>query len=171
MAIRPYLKKMPKIDRTAYVEESAEIIGDVRIGKNSSIWNCAVLRGDMHYIRIGENTSVQDNSVLHGTATEFPTIVGNNVSIGHNAIVHGCIIGNNCLIGMGSIILEGAAIGDWCIIGAGAVVTEGKKIPEGSIVLGIPGKPVAKVTARHRERITRNWKAYVRLKDTYMSGV
>lgn len=171
MAIRSYMGKMPKIDRTAYVEKSAEIIGDVRIGKNSSIWNGTVLRGDMHYIKIGKNTSVQDNSVLHGTATKFPTIVGDSVSIGHNAIVHGCVIGDNCLIGMGSIILEGAEIGDWCIIGAGAVVTEGKKIQDGSIVLGVPGKPVAKVTARHRERITRNWKAYVRLKDTYMRGV
>ncbi len=171
MTICEYNGKKPRIDPSAYIADRTDIIGDVTIGKDSSIWYGVVLRGDMHYIKIGKNTSVQDNSVMHGTATKYPTVVGNNVSIGHGAIVHGCTIGNNCLIGMGSIILEGAVIGDWCIIGAGAVVTEGKKIPEGNIVLGIPGKPVAKVTARHRERITKNWKAYVRLKDTYMGGV
>lgn len=167
MPIRSYQGKKPKIDKTAYVEKSAQLIGDVRIGKNSSIWNGAVLRGDMHYIKIGNNSSVQDNSVMHGTLTKFPTIVGDNVSIGHGAIVHGCVIGDNCLIGMGSIILEGAEVGDWCIIGAGAVVTEGARIPSGSIVIGIPGKVVKQVTEEHKIRITRNWKNYVRLKGTY----
>jgi carbonic anhydrase/acetyltransferase-like protein (isoleucine patch superfamily) len=168
MPIRKYQGKSPKIDKTAYVEESAEVIGDVQIGKDSSIWNGVVLRGDMHYIRIGKNSSVQDNSVLHGTLSQYPTIVGDNVSIGHNAIVHGCVIGDNCLIGMGSIILEGAKVGNWCIIGAGAVVTEGAKIPSGSIVLGVPAKVVRKVTAGHKRRITRNWQAYVKLKNTYL---
>jgi carbonic anhydrase/acetyltransferase-like protein (isoleucine patch superfamily) len=82
--------KKPKIHPTAYVAETAEIIGDVTLGRNSSIWNGAILRGDMHYIKIGKNSNVQDNSILHGTANKFPTIVGDNVSIGHNAIVHGC---------------------------------------------------------------------------------
>ncbi|MDE1834805.1 MAG: gamma carbonic anhydrase family protein, partial [Candidatus Micrarchaeota archaeon] len=115
-------------------------------------------------------SNVQDNSVMHGTANKYPTIVGDNVSVGHNAIVHGCIVGNNCLIGMGAIILEGAEIGDWCIIGAGAVVPEMAKIPSGSIVLGIPGKVARKVTKDHRARITRNWKVYVELKNNYMKG-
>jgi carbonic anhydrase/acetyltransferase-like protein (isoleucine patch superfamily) len=168
MSIRKHEGKTPIIDSTAYIEKSAEIIGDVRIGEDSSIWNGTVLRGDTNYIRIGRNSSVQDNSVLHGTASKYPTIVGNNVSIGHGAIVHGCIIGNNCLIGMGSIILEGAEIGDWCIIGAGAVVTEGAKIPSGSIALGVPARVMTKVTKNHRLRITRNWKNYVKLKNTYL---
>ncbi len=168
MPIRGYLGKKPQIHDTAYVEDSAMVIGDVRIGRDSSIWNGAVLRADMHYIKIGKNTSIQDNSVLHGTAGKFPTIVGDNVSIGHNAIVHGCVVGDNCLIGMGSIILEGARIGNWCIIGAGAVVTEGARVPSNSIVLGIPGKVARNVTPLHRSRITRNWKAYVRLKETYL---
>ncbi len=168
MSIRGYLGKKPIIHKTAYIEENATIIGDVEIGKDSSIWNGAVLRGDLHYIKIGKNTNVQDNAVLHGTADYYPTIVGDNVSIGHNAIVHGCIIGKNCLIGMGSIILEGAIIGDWCIIGAGAVVTEKVKISNNSIVLGIPGKPVNKITVAHKVRITRNWKAYVALKNSYL---
>jgi carbonic anhydrase/acetyltransferase-like protein (isoleucine patch superfamily) len=168
MSIRKYQGKKPRIDLTAYVEKSSQIIGDVQIGRDSSIWNGAALRGDMHYIRVGRNTSVQDNAILHGTASKYPTIVGDNVSIGHGAIVHGCVIGNNCLIGMGSIILEGAVIGDWCIVGAGAVVTEGARIPNGSVVLGVPGKIIEKVTNEHKKRITRNWQAYVRLKNTYM---
>jgi carbonic anhydrase/acetyltransferase-like protein (isoleucine patch superfamily) len=168
MTICEYNGKKPRIDPSAYIADRTDIIGDVTIGKDSSIWYGVVLRGDMHYIKIGKNTSVQDNSVMHGTATKYPTVVGNNVSIGHGAIVHGCTIGNNCLIGMGSIILEGAVIGDWCIIGAGAVVTEGAVIPSGSIVLGVPGKIVRRVTEDHRTRITRNWKNYVTLKDKYM---
>ncbi|MDE1860537.1 MAG: gamma carbonic anhydrase family protein [Candidatus Micrarchaeota archaeon] len=168
MAIREYLALKPKINPTAYIEKTAEIIGDVRIGMDSSVWNGAVLRGDMHFIEIGRNSSVQDNAVMHGTENKYPTIVGDNVSIGHGAIVHGCTIGDNCLIGMGSIILEGAVIGDWCIIGAGALVTEGARVPKGSIVLGVPGKVVKKVTKAHKDRITRNWQNYVKLKNSYM---
>lgn len=167
MPVREYRGKGPTIDPTSYIEASATIIGDVTVGKNSSIWDGAVLRGDMHYIRIGRNSNVQDNSVLHGTARKYPTIVGDNVSIGHSAIVHGCIIGNNCLIGMGSVILEGVEIGDWCIVGAGAVITEGTKVPSGSIALGIPAKIKTGITRNHKERITRNWREYVRLKNSY----
>ena len=160
----------PKIDKSAFVAYTATLIGDVRIGKNSSIWYGTILRGDMNYIQIGRNSNVQDNSVLHGTADKYPTIIGDNVSIGHNAIVHGCRIGNNCLIGMGSIILEGATIGDWCIIAAGAVVLEGEKIPPNSIVVGIPAHPKAAIEERHKERITYNWKEYVKLKERYLAG-
>ncbi|HLC59781.1 MAG TPA: gamma carbonic anhydrase family protein [archaeon] len=160
--------KSPKIHKTAFVAPTAELIGDVRIGEDASIWFGAVLRGDMHYIKIGKNSSVQDNSVLHGTMNKFPTIIGDNVSVGHNAIVHGCVVGNNCIIGMGAIILEGAEIGDWCIIGAGSLVTEGAKIPSNSIVLGIPGKVVKQVSEEHKKRITDNWKEYVGLKNKYM---
>lgn len=165
--ISKFCNKMPKIHGSAYIAESAEIIGDVRIAKNASIWPGAVLRGDMHYIEIGENTNVQDNSVMHGTADKFPTILGKNVSVGHNAIVHGCTIGDNCIIGMGSIILEGATIGKWCIIGAGAVVTEGAKIQDSSIALGIPARVAGKITPSHRLRISRNWRAYVSLMKKY----
>ena len=96
---------------SAYIADSAEIIGDVTVGKNSSVWPGAVLRGDMHFIKLGNNVSVQDNAIMHGTVGKFSTTVGNNVSVGHNAIVHGCKVGDNCIIGMGAIILEGAEIG------------------------------------------------------------
>jgi carbonic anhydrase/acetyltransferase-like protein (isoleucine patch superfamily) len=170
MFVKSFHGKKPKVKSGAYVAETATLIGDVEIGENSSVWYGAVLRGDMHYIKIGKNSSVQDNSVMHGTADKYPTIVGDNVSIGHNAIVHGCTIGDNCIIGMGSIILEGSEIGDWCIIGAGAVVPEGAKIPGGSIALGLPAKVVKSVTEGHKARITRNWKAYVKLKDVYLKS-
>jgi len=168
MPLIKFKGKKPSISKSAFIAENATLIGDVSIGSNSSIWYGVVLRGDMNYIRIGNNVSVQDNSVMHGTANKFPTIIGNNVSIGHNAIVHGCTIGNNCLIGMGCIILEGSKIGDWCIIAAGAVVPEGMDIPNGSVVMGVPGKITAKVTQRHKGRITRNWKAYVALMKDYL---
>ncbi len=168
MKIIRFNGKRPKISNSSFIAENATIIGDVIISSNSSIWFGAVLRGDMHYIKIGKNVSVQDNSVMHGTADKYPTIIGDNVSIGHNAIIHGCVIGNNCLIGMGSIILEGAEIGDWCIIGAGAVITEKTKIPPNSIVLGIPGRVVGKISGRHKRRISKNWKDYVTLKNRYL---
>ncbi|MCL5404591.1 MAG: gamma carbonic anhydrase family protein [Candidatus Marsarchaeota archaeon] len=168
MAMMQFKGKAPKVDKEAFIAETAMLIGDVRIGKHSSIWYGAVLRGDMHYIMIGKNVSVQDNAVMHGTADKFPTIVGDNVTIGHGAIVHGCTIGNNCLIGMGSMVLEGAKIGDWCIVAAGSVVTEGTAIPDGSIVMGVPGTIKAKVSKAHRARITRNWKAYAELAKQYL---
>jgi len=171
MPIINYGDKTPKTEDSTFIADTAVIIGDVTIGKNSSVWYGAVLRGDMNYIKIGDNVNVQDNSVMHGTANKFPTIIGDNVSIGHNSTVHGCTIGSNCLIGMGSIILEGAKIGNWCIIAAGAVIPEGATIPDNSIVMGIPGKVTSKLTDEHKERITRNWKAYVDLIEEYKNDV
>ncbi len=166
--LQEFQRKKPAIPSSVYVSDSAELIGDVKMGEDSSVWNHAVLRGDMHYIKIGKNTSVQDGCVIHGTMLKYPTIVGDNVSIGHGAIVHGCMVGNNCIIGMGSIVLEGAEIGNWCIIGAGAVVTEGTKIPDGSLVLGVPGRVVKKISEDQKKRITQNWQNYVELKNAYL---
>ena len=162
MAIIEFDGKKPKMAKGVFVSDYATVIGEVSAGAGSSIWPGAVLRGDMHFIKLGKNVSVQDNSVMHGTLGKYSTTVGDNVSVGHNAIVHGCRIGSNCIIGMGSIVLEGATVGDWCIIGAGAVVPEGATIPSNSIALGIPAKVVRKVTAEHKARITRNWQAYTR---------
>jgi len=149
----------PNIHEDAFVADTAAVIGNVNIGKGSSIWYGAVLRGDIENITIGEFTNVQDNSVIH-TETGIPTKVGNYTVIGHNAIVHGCTIGNNCLIGMGAIILNRAVIGDNCIIGAGALVPEGKVIPPNSLVLGVPGKVVREVTDEEIESIKRNAMRY-----------
>src|SRR3989304_7449039 len=116
--LKPYKGILPRIDESAFIEDSAQIIGDVEIGARSSIWFNAVVRGDVHYIRIGERTNVQDNSVLHVTKDTYPLIIGSDVTIGHNAVLHGCVVKDRCLIGMGAIILDNAEIGEDSIIGA-----------------------------------------------------
>ncbi len=143
--IAQHQNEAPTIHSDAYVAPNATIIGNVTIKENASIWYNVVLRGDYNRIEIGEYTNVQDNSVLH-ISHKYPTTLGQYITVGHNAIVHACTVGDNCLIGMGSIILDGAKIGKNTIIGAGAMVTAEKEIPSGVLVLGSPGKVVRKLT-------------------------
>src|SRR3569833_2133673 len=138
--IRPYKGVLPQFGAACYVDESAQVIGDVMLGDNSSIWMNAVVRGDVHFIRIGENSNIQDCSVLHGMLNKWPVILGDWVTVGHSVTLHGCVIGDRCLIGMGAVILNGAKIGNDCIIAAGTLITEGTEIPDGSLVMGSPGK-------------------------------
>ncbi|NLW39315.1 MAG: gamma carbonic anhydrase family protein [Tissierellia bacterium] len=152
----------PKVHEDAFVADTAMVIGDVNIGEGTSIWYGAVLRGDIENITIGKFSNIQDNATVH-TETDIPTKVGDYTVVGHNAIVHGCTIGDNCLIGMGAIILNNAVIGDNCIIGAGALVPEGKVIPPNSLVLGVPGKIVRQVTVEEIEAIRQNALRYNRL--------
>jgi len=147
--------KMCKIAEWVYRAPGSQIVGDVAIGENSSVWYNAVIRGDANPIVIGENTNIQDNAVLH-VGHDTSLIIGDNVTIGHGAIVHGCTIGNNVLIGMGAIILDGAIVEDNCIIGAGALVTQKKVIPEGSLALGNPAKIVRQITLDEKESIIEN---------------
>ncbi len=154
--------KKTNIDSNAFIAESADVLGDVSVGKGSSIWYSAVARGDMSYIRIGDYTNIQDNASVH-VDTNTPCLIGDYVTVGHNAIVHGCEIGNNTLIGMGSIILNGAKIGDNCIIGAGTLITEGTVIPSNSLVIGSPGKVKRQVTESEIETIKENALRYERL--------
>ena len=145
----------PNIHENSFIAENAAVIGDVNIGEGTSIWYNAVIRGDIENITIGKYSNIQDNSTVH-TETNIPTKIGDYTVVGHNAIVHGCTVGDNCLIGMGSIILNNAVIGDNCIIGAGTVVTEGKEIPANSLVIGIPGKVVRQVTEEEIEAVKAN---------------
>jgi carbonic anhydrase/acetyltransferase-like protein (isoleucine patch superfamily) len=138
--LRPYLDRLPAVDLTAFVDQSAQVIGDVVLGPESSVWMNAVVRGDVHYIRIGARSNVQDNAVIHVQHERYPTVIGDDVTIGHSAIVHGCTVGNRVLVGMGAIILNGAQIGDDCIVAAGTLVTERTIIPPRSMVMGSPGK-------------------------------
>jgi carbonic anhydrase/acetyltransferase-like protein (isoleucine patch superfamily) len=138
--LRPYLGRMPAVDPTAYVDVTAQVIGDVVMGPESSVWMNAVVRGDVNYIRIGARSNVQDNSVVHVQHDTHPTVIGDDVTIGHSAVVHGCTVGNRVLIGMGAIVLNGAVIGDDCIVAAGTLVTERAVIPARSMVMGSPGK-------------------------------
>ena len=146
---------MPEIDESVFVAESADIIGDVKIGKNSSVWYNTVLRGDDHAIRIGENTIIQDGTVVH-VGLDVDTVIGDNVTVGHNALVHGCKIGNNSLVGMGAIVLNGAEIGEFCMIGAGALVTQNKKFPDGMIIIGSPAKAVRELTEEEKQSLIKS---------------
>ena len=150
----------PVIDDTVFVAESADIVGDVKIGKNSSIWYNAVLRGDEGAsITIGENTNIQDGTVVH-VGIKTNTVIGDNVTVGHKALIHGCKIGNNTLVGMGAIVLNGAEIGDFCMIGAGALVTQNKKFPAGSLILGSPAKVVRELTEEEKQSLIESAEEY-----------
>jgi carbonic anhydrase/acetyltransferase-like protein (isoleucine patch superfamily) len=145
------IKRIRKIDG-AYIADSAVVCGDVEIGKASSIWYGAVIRGDDDKIRIGERTNIQDNCVLH-CDEGFPIEVGDDVTVGHGAILHGCSVGSGSLIGMGAVILNGAKIGKDCLVGAGALVTGRTVIPDGSMVLGSPAKVRRELT---KEEVDEN---------------
>ena len=149
-----------------WIAPNAVVLGSVILKKNASIWFGAVLRGDNDPIIVGENSNVQDGSVLH-TDTGSPLTIGANVTVGHKVMLHGCTIGDNTLVGIGSVVLNGAVIGRNCLIGAGALVTEGKVIPDNSMVLGSPGKVVrevseaqARVMANGALHYVENWKRY-----------
>ena len=166
--IMEYKNIKPSIDPTAFISESADIIGDVTIGRNSSIWFKAVIRGDVNYIKIGDMTNIQDGSLLHVTTNTYSLIIGNNVTVGHGAILHGCRIGNNCLIGMGAVILDDAEIADGCIIGAGAVVPEHSKIESGTLAMGIPAKVKRKLSDKEIAEIIHGSENYRDLLKDYM---
>ena len=138
--LRPYRGVLPRVHPTAFIDESAQVIGDVEIGEESSVWMAVVVRGDVNGIRIGRRTNVQDGTVVHVMIRTHPTTIGDNVTIGHAAVVHGCSIEDECLIGMGAILLNGARIGTQSIVAAGTLVTEGLKVPPRSLVMGSPGK-------------------------------
>ena len=125
---------------TVFVDDSAQVIGDVEIGEESSVWMCVVIRGDVNSIRIGRRSNVQDGTVVHVMTKTHPTVVGDNVTIGHGAIVHGCTIEDRCLIGMGAILLNGARVGAESIVAAGTLLVEGMTVPPRSLVMGSPGK-------------------------------
>src|SRR5712692_5028958 len=147
MSIRGYRGVMPKIAATAYIDPSAQVIGDVVIGERSSVWCNTTIRGDVHYVRIGEESNVQDNCCLHVQKDEYPLILGNRVTVGHSVTLHGCTIEDDCLIGIGAILLNGVRIGAGTIVAAGALVTERTEIPPRSIVMGAPAKVRRAATA------------------------
>ncbi|MHA1904952.1 MAG: gamma carbonic anhydrase family protein [Candidatus Thorarchaeota archaeon] len=154
--------KMPKVDPKAYVSPRASLIGDIEIGEDSSIWEFAVLRADLNYIRVGKGTSIQDNCTVHTTFTN-PSIIGDYVTVGHNSVLHACEIGDRTVVGIGAVVLTGAKVGNDCVIGAGSVVTENSEIPDGSLVLGIPGKVKKEVPEVLREGFMVGAQLYVEL--------
>ena len=157
---------MKSIDNSVFIADGAKVVGEVEIGKNSSVWFNAVIRADLDSVKIGEASNVQDNAVVH-TSKNFGVQIGNNVTVGHSAIVHGCTVGNNVLIGMGAIVLDGAVIEDNCIIGAGSLVTQGKLIPAGSLAFGNPAKVVRQLTDDEIRSITDNAVSYIEEAENY----
>ena len=138
--LRPFRGVVPTVDPSAYVDLSAQVIGDVHIGAESSVWMNVVIRGDVHLIRIGARTNVQDGTVVHVQGGTHPTTIGDEVTIGHGAIVHGCTIADRCLIGMGAILLNGVQVGSESIVAAGSLVPEGFVVPPRSLVMGSPAR-------------------------------
>ena len=169
--ILPFQGKYPRIDETAFVAESAYIIGDVEIGENSSVWFGTVIRGDTHRIRIGNRTNIQDNSVIHATEALYPTIIEDDVVVGHGVALHGCTLKRGCLIGIGAIVLDNTVVGEGAIVGAGSVVTEGTVIPAGTLAMGVPAKVKRKLNQKEIADIL--WRAgkYVELAKIYKNGL
>ena len=160
MTLERYRDHFPKVHPTAFVHSHAVVIGDVEIGPEASIWPGTVLRGDDAPIRIGALTSIQDGSVVHTTTGLSKAIVGERVTVGHRVILHGCIVEDECLIGMGAILLDNCVIGRGSIVGAGAVVPVGRVIPPGSLVLGMPAKVVRPCGEKDRLMIETGWHEY-----------
>jgi len=131
---------MPRVHPSAFIDDSAQVIGDVEIGEESSVWMCVVIRGDVNRIRIGRRSNVQDGTIVHVMKDTHPTVIGDNVTIGHGAVVHGCTIEDQCLVGMGAILLNGVVVGSGSIIAAGTLLPEGTQVPPRSLVMGSPGK-------------------------------
>lgn len=167
MGIVTYKGITPKIDPTVFLADGVHIIGDVEIGKDSSIWYNTVIRGDVNYIRIGERTNIQDNTVVHVTNKKFPTHIGSNVTIGHSAVIHACTINDYSLIGMGAVILDDATVEKFSLIAAGAVVTMGMVIPEGTLAAGVPAKVVRTLTEDERKFLIQSAQNYVDYVATY----
>ena len=165
--IRPFRGQAPQLDPTVYVADNATIIGDVHIGANSSVWFGAVIRGDVFHIRIGRETSIQDNTVIHVTHDRFATVVGDRVTVGHSVTLHGCTVGDLCIVGMGSTILDQVEIGERCIVGAGALVTPGTKIPPGHLVVGAPARVKRPLTEAELQWLAASAAHYVELGRIY----
>mgnify|MGYP003449240336 CR=1 FL=1 len=170
MAIYQLDEWIPQIAPTAWVADSASVIGRVRMDDGASVWYGAVLRGDNDQIHLGRNTNIQDGSVLH-TDAGIALTLGDHVTVGHQAMLHGCSIGDGTLIGIQAVVLNGAKIGRNCIVGAGALVTEGKEFPDGSLIVGSPAKLVRTLTSAQFEMLARLPEHYVEQTRRHRGGI
>jgi carbonic anhydrase/acetyltransferase-like protein (isoleucine patch superfamily) len=159
----------PSIHPSAFIAPSALVMGDVELGAESSIWYTAVLRGDMAPIRVGTQTNLQDGTVVH-VDEGLPCTIGDRVGVGHRAILHGCTVEAECLIGMGSILLNRSVVGRGSLIAAGSLLTEGMRVPPGSLVMGVPGRVVGPITERLSRRIEETWRHYLAQARRHRAG-
>lgn len=164
--IKTFKGIQPKIAESAFIADNTSVIGDVKISENVSIWYGTVLRGDASDIFIGKDTNIQDLTMVHSDA-DAPTYIGERVTIGHNAVIHACRIGDDCLIGMGAIILDGAVIESECMVAAGSVVTPGKVMPSGHLILGSPAKAVRLLTDEEKLALRKSAAHYVELANAH----
>jgi len=165
--IIPYRGITPKIHPSVFIAEGAQIIGDVEIGADSSVWFNTVIRGDVHYIRIGERTNIQDNCVLHVTHDTFPLVIGSDVTVGHGAILHAATIKDRCLIGMGAKVLDDATVGPYAFVAAGSLVLEHFEVPEGALVAGVPARVKRMLSEEEKQQIVQSAQNYVGYVKTY----
>ena len=166
--IRTYRGVSPKIAASAYIDPSAQIIGDVTGGERSSIWPNTTVRGDVHTITIGDDSNVQDNCCLHVQRDEYPLVLGSRVSIAHSVTLHGCVIEDECLIGIGAIVLNGARVGRGSLVAAGSLVTERTQIPPGSLVMGAPAKVKRPASEQDLALIRKTADNYIRYREIYL---
>lgn len=159
--IRAYRGVVPRIAASAYIDPSAQVIGDAVIGERASVWPNATIRADVNTITIGDESNIQDNSCIHADEGPFAVVLGTRVTVGHSVVLHGCVIEDESLIGIGAVVLNGARIGKGSVIASGAVVPEGMQIPAGSMVMGVPAKVRREVTVEERERFRVNADHYV----------
>ncbi len=165
--IRPFRGVHPQIHPTAYVEPSAQVIGDVHLGEEASIWCNSTVRGDIHYIRIGDRSNIQDNSVIHVQNGTHPTILEEEVTVGHSVTLHGCYVERGCLIGIGSIVLDDVRVGEMSLVAAGSLVSPGTIIPPRSLVMGLPARVKRPLTDEEVARLEVFWKNYVEYTREY----
>ena len=160
MAVYELDGEAPRVDPTAWIADSAEVMGNVHLGPDASVWFGCVLRGDTESMHIGEGSNIQDLSVLHADFGQ-PLHIGRHVTVGHKVMLHGCTIGDESLIGIGAVVLNGARIGKNCLVGAGSLVTEGKEFPDGSMILGSPARVVRSLTPEQIEGLRRSAEHYI----------
>jgi carbonic anhydrase/acetyltransferase-like protein (isoleucine patch superfamily) len=168
MAIYRFMDFTPTLGQGVYIAESADVIGNVKLGSHCSLWFNVVARGDVNQIVIGENTNIQDLSMLHVTE-QNDLIIGSNVSVGHSVTLHGCHIGNSCLIGMNSVILDGAVISDFSLVAAGSLVTPNKKFPPGVMIKGRPAVVERELTEEEKQKFGNHYQSYKNYKDQFLN--
>ena len=170
MAVYQVDQLIPRIASSAWVADSAQVVGNVHLGDHTSVWFNVVMRGDNEELRVGRGSNIQDGSVVHSDPG-YPVTLGENVTVGHRAMLHGCTVGDGSLIGIGAVLLNGAKIGRNCLVGAASLVTEGKEFPDGSLIMGSPAKVVRPLTAQQIEGLQRSAKHYVNNARRFRAGL
>ena len=165
--LRDFRDTTPRIAETAFVAEDALVIGDVEIGKDSSVWFGSIVRGDVNYIRIGARTNIQDMTMIHVSSKTHPTLLEDEITVGHRVTLHGCHVETRCLIGIGAILLDGVRVGNNSLVGAGSLLTPGTIIPPRSLVVGSPARVKRELTDDELTYLDRSWRNYVELKEHY----